>query len=229
MKADRETNPGASPESAGSKPDLKPFAVIGLSIVLFVVIVFVLYRGTSFMITSVFDNNNNAMEFAYSDDSLYRLDGARSVDDEAAHALTVKAVSVEADAIDYYGDWAAVLADAFAAGANTVQAQDVMPPGFYDALKAWNEAEGGRGDSGTLHLIQRVRLGDEAYATMADIVDGDAAGKLLEQAKFAVDVVHGSRILQGYFSDVSGCTIGCCAGWGCACCIGIAICCCIGG
>lgn len=96
-------------------------------------------------------------------------------------------------------------------GANTVRVRTVQGPAFYEALRAYNE-----GADQPLFLLQGVWLDDYAQNSHIEAFDDEFLGTLVDGARMAIDVVHGSRpALLGrfagsgsYTADVSRWTLG---------------------
>lgn len=98
-----------------------------------------------------------------------------------------------------------------AMGANTVRVVSIQAPAFYEALRSHNmDAER------PLHLLQGLWLDDYVQNSHIEAFDDEYLGKLEEQARTAIDVVHGARPaflgrLSGsgsYTADVSAWTLG---------------------
>lgn len=189
----------SEPSRNGSRHTGRKALFIALAVLAAIVLIFVVLDRCIGVPVYYFTGENASHDFSCDNQNFYheQTDGSEE--------FLVKAISVSPDDATDLEGWEQVLDLVCGASANTVQAEDVMPPAFYQALKEHNEsAEDGQ----TLFLLQRVKLGDDAYSSMADVYSGGVADKLYERGKLAVDAVNGRRNIAGYFWDVSEYTLG---------------------
>ncbi len=77
-------------------------------------------------------------------------------------------------------------------GANTIRVSGIMDSVFYQALYDFNQ-----GNEEPLYLLQGCVVEDAVNYGKGDAFGADYMGKLIEDGKSMVDVVHGNRILIG--------------------------------
>jgi len=96
-------------------------------------------------------------------------------------------------------------------GANTIRVYTILSNEFYDAFYEYNE-----NNKEPLYLIHGLWVDDYIQFSSRDAFDNEFLGKLLDDSKVLVDVLHGNRIISenNYFGngkykkDVSQWTIG---------------------
>lgn len=82
-------------------------------------------------------------------------------------------------------------------GANTVRVNTIMDEDFYNAVYSYNSAS-----QEPLFLMQGIQVSDAANQGKEDAYHEDFLGRLLEDGKTAVDVIHGRRVIAS--SEMSG-------------------------
>ena len=138
---------------------------------------------------------------------------------DGKEAFLLKGVDVSASVAGHYlGDFAADedtylrwLGNIQDMGANTVRVYTIMDDDFYNAFYAFNSNA-----KSPLYLVQGIRVSEAANYGMEDASEKDFLGQLKEDAKKAVDVVHGKSVAslnEGeangvYLKDVSKWTLG---------------------
>lgn len=146
----------------------------------------VLYEG--FYIDTGADENVEAV-FTSREDAILK-DGEK---------FTVKGVEVSASMPEHpesdyepetedYLRWFRSISDM---GANTVKAAGIMDEDFYKALREFNE----RNDA-PLYLLQGCVLEDAVNYGEGDAREQDYMGRLIEDGRRMVDVIHGNRIIM---------------------------------
>ncbi len=83
-----------------------------------------------------------------------------------------------------------------AMGANTIRVYSIQKPVFYRALKHFNATA-----AQPLYLLQGIWLSDYVQNSHMDAFDSAFGAKLIENAKTAVDAVHGRRFILSNDAD----------------------------
>lgn len=96
-------------------------------------------------------------------------------------------------------------------GANTIRIYTLHPPGFYHALKSYNEQS-----AEPIYLLQGVWVDEEPLEETLDAFDLEITDKFQEEMKRIVDVIHGNAFVEHrpghahgvYHADISQYVIG---------------------
>ena len=97
---------------------------------------------------------------------------------------------------DEYYRWFEQIGDM---NANTIRVYTLHPPGFYNALKKYNERHENK-----LYILHGVWINEEKLAESLDAFEEDNLKQFQREMKKIVDVIHGNKVVEPEIGHASG-------------------------